>query len=159
MTTRSDFWRRLSRLARRPSLWRSGLVIGSEHNLWSLTVKLFKRFKEKFRHEPENRVAEVTCGADAVELRWPKGPNETVRWSDVQGIVIRTTDKGPFDEDVFFVLEAGKDTFVIPQEADGVTDLVERIQQLPGFNNEALIESMGCTERKLFLCWERRPVT
>jgi len=122
-------------------------------------MRLFQWFKDKFKHAPANRVTEVTFGDDAVELRWPRGPNETVRWSDVQRIVIRTTDRGPFDEDVFFVLEAAEDTFVIPQGADGVTELVERIQQLPGFNNEALIESMGCTDKKLFLCWERGPIT
>ena len=118
-------------------------------------MKLVEWFKDKFKHAPANRVSEVTCGDDDVELRWPRGPNETVRWADVQRIVIRNTDRGPFDEDVFFCLETGEDTFVIPQGADGVTELVERMQQLPSFNNEALIESMGCTDNRLFPCWER----
>lgn len=122
-------------------------------------MKLFEWFKEKFKHAPANRVAEVICGDEAVELRWPRSPNETVHWNDVQKIVIRNTDAGPFDEDVFFCLETEEDTFVIPQGADGVSELLERLQQFPGFNNEALVESMGCTDNKLFLCWEQRPAT
>ncbi len=87
-------------------------------------------------------------------MSWPRGPNESVLWSDIQRIVIRNTDSGPFDEDVF-CLETGKDTFVIPQGADGVSELLEQIQQFSGFNNEALIDSMGCTDNGLFVCWER----
>ena len=119
-------------------------------------MKLVEWFKDKFKHAPVNRVAEVTCRDDAVELRWPRGPNENVLLSDVQRIVIRNTDRGPFDEDVFFCLETGEDTFVIPQGAAGVSELLERLQQFPGFNNESLIESMGCTDNRLFVCWERR---
>ncbi|MGZ0173932.1 MAG: hypothetical protein ACKVHE_30860 [Planctomycetales bacterium] len=122
-------------------------------------MKLFEWFKERFKNAPANRVVEVLCGDDDVVLRWPRGPNETVLWSDVQRIVIRNTDSGPFDEDVFFCLETGEDTFVIPQGADGVPELLERMQQFPGFNNEALIDSMGCTDNKLFLCWERVSTT
>jgi len=122
-------------------------------------MKLFEWFKEKFKNAPANRVIEVFCGDDDFVLRWPRGSNETVLWSDVQRIVIRNTDSGPFDEDVFFCLETGEDTFVIPQGADGMPELLERMQQFPGFNNEALIDSMGCTDNKLFLCWERVPTT
>jgi hypothetical protein len=122
-------------------------------------MKLFEWFKERFKNAPANRVVEVLCGDDDVVLRWPRGPNETVLWSDVQRIVIRNTDSGPFDEDVFFCLETGEDTFVIPQGADGVPELLERMQQFPGFNNEALIDSMCCTDNKLFLCWERVSTT
>lgn len=57
------------------------------------------------------------------------------------------------------VWNTDKDTFVVPQGEDGVSELLERLQQLSGFNNEALIESMGCTDNKLFLCWERVPTT
>lgn len=122
-------------------------------------MKLVEWFKDKFKHAPANRVSEVTCGDDAFELSWPRGPNETVRWEDVQRIVIRNTDSGPFDEDVFFCLETEEGTSVIPQGADGVPELLERLQQFPGFNNEAVIDSMGCTDNKLFLCWERVPTT
>jgi hypothetical protein len=44
---------------------------------------------------------------------------------------------------------------VIPQAAPGASQLLERLQQLPGFNNQAVIDSMGCTDNKQFLCWER----
>jgi hypothetical protein len=30
-----------------------------------------------------------------------------------------------------------------------------RLQNLPGFNNEAVIESMTCVENKRFVCWQK----
>mgnify|MGYP001544696844 CR=1 FL=1 len=64
--------------------------------------------------------------------------------------------QGPFDDDVFFVIETADKNFVIPQAAPGASQLLERFQQLPGFDNEAVIDSMGCTDNKEFVCWERR---
>ena len=118
-------------------------------------MKLFQWFKEKFDLAPLNRVASVTCDGNVVNLRWISGSTESVSWSDVERVVIRTTDMGPFDEDVFFILETDNKKLVIPQEAEGTTPLLERLQELPGFDNEALIESMCCTDNKVFPCWDR----
>jgi hypothetical protein len=73
----------------------------------------------------------------------------------VQRVLIRTTDRGPFDDDVFFIVETSGKNYVIPQQALGAGQLLESFQQLPGFDNEAVIDSMGCTDNKDFLCWER----
>jgi hypothetical protein len=33
--------------------------------------------------------------------------------------------------------------------------LLQRLQALPGFDNKAVIEAMGCTQDAAFLCWRR----
>lgn len=104
---------------------------------------------------PINRVAAVHCHDDLLGLRWAGGASESVNFDDIQRVAVRTTNQGPFDEDVFFMLEANNNTFLIPQGAEGTTQLLERLQQLPGFDNEALINSMCCMDNKVFLCWER----
>ena len=42
----------------------------------------------------------------------------------------------------------------MPQSADGADALLARLQQLPGFNNEAVIEAMSSADRT-FVCWKR----
>jgi hypothetical protein len=44
----------------------------------------------------------------------------------------------------------------VPQGATGDRLLLERLQALPGFDNNAVIEAMSSTSRRRFLCWQRR---
>jgi hypothetical protein len=56
-----------------------------------------------------------------------------------------TTSDGPFADDVFlvFVYSDGS-TEMVPMRDD--TELLSRLQELPGFDDEAFIEAMGCAE-------------
>jgi len=36
-----------------------------------------------------------------------------------------------------------------------MNELLVRLQQLPGFNNEAVIKAMGSTTHNKFVCWKR----
>ncbi len=68
---------------------------------------------------------------------------------------IVTTAAGPFVPDVFWVFEAAGDArLVIPQEAPGFDAALARLQQLPRFDNEAVIRAMTCTEAGEFPCWQ-----
>ena len=118
-------------------------------------MRLFGWFKSRFDMTPINRVSAVTCDGSLLQFRWARGSTASVSWEDVRRVLIRTTDGGPFDDDVFFIVEASGNDYVIPQQATGAGQLLERLQQLPGFDNEAAIHSMGCTENKDFVCWER----
>ena len=113
-------------------------------------MNLLRWFRSKFEMAPINRVLAVDCHDDVFALRWAGGATESVNVDDIQRVAVRTTDQGPFDEDVFFMLEANNNTFLIPQGAEGTTQLLERLQQLPGFDNEALINSMCCMDNKVF---------
>jgi hypothetical protein len=81
-----------------------------------------------------------------------------VRWVDLERIAIRTTDDGPFAEDLFWVLLGSRGSgFVIPSALVSA-ELIMRLQQFPGFDNEAMIRAMQSIDNAVFECW-RRPST
>ncbi|WP_422928138.1 hypothetical protein [Singulisphaera sp. PoT] len=90
-----------------------------------------------------------------VSSRKPNGLVESVRWDELRLVEVRTTDEGPFVADVYLVLHAGKGGCVVSQEDEGFGPLFERLQQLPGFDNEAFISAMSCTDNAIFECWRR----
>lgn len=91
-----------------------------------------------------------------VRRRFPDGREESVSWSDLQSVEIRTTSEGPFAEDVFFFLvERDGRSCEVPQGEAMETDLVMRLQELPGFDSEAVIAAMGSTDDARFHCWRR----
>jgi hypothetical protein len=118
-------------------------------------MNFLRWIRSRFEMAPVNRVRAVNCEDEALEFRWALGSAAFAKWDDVQRVLIRTTDRGPFDDDVFLVMETSERRYVIPQTAVGAAQLLDRVQRLPGFDNEAVIESMGCTENSEFLCWER----
>jgi hypothetical protein len=85
------------------------------------------------------------------------GTVESVRHDDLREVVILTTDEGPFSEDVFFVLFGTDKTSgcCVAQGAEGCDKLLEHLQKLPGFDNEAVIKAMGSTSNGKFLCWKK----
>ena len=65
-----------------------------------------------------------------------------------------TTSRGPFEEDVFFVLTYDDGaTEAIPH--GGAKELLTRLQQLPGFDNETFIQAMGVSEEGISVLWRR----
>lgn len=93
-----------------------------------------------------------------VTCRFPSGTTQELPWEELKAVVIETNDRGPWEEDVYFILFSDiKDHFcAIPQCSKGTQELLARLQQLPGFDNEAIISSMGCTSNRGFLCWEKK---
>lgn len=85
---------------------------------------------------------------------------ESVTWSDLALVEIRTTSDGPFAEDVFWVLHGRSGAGVVVPSSTAPPELLQRLQTLPGFNNAVLIESMGSTTEATFECWRSsdRPV-
>lgn len=97
----------------------------------------------------------VTIDDRGVSCHWPDGSETGIAWGALRAVTIRTTDAGPREEDVFLVLEGAGAACCIPQGADGSDELLERLQRLPGFDNEAVIAAMGCTDNATFPCWRR----
>ena len=114
---------------------------------------LKSRFRSDFRRQRGLRVDET-----GVAYERSNGIVESVHWSDLQRVTIFTTDGGPFAEDAFFVLHASQGGCVVPQGAPDSEILLERLQQLPGFDNEAVVRAMSCTTENEFPCWERSQV-
>jgi hypothetical protein len=80
------------------------------------------------------------------------GSVEAVRWADLIEVRILITTDGPFAEDVFFVLDAGTHGCVVPQ-GHASNGFIARLQSLPGFDNERMIEAMSTVEDAEFVCW------
>jgi len=83
----------------------------------------------------------------------PDGSQESVMWNDLQKVEIITTDDGPFAPDVFWILHGTECGCVIPQGAVSGSELLEKLQSLPGFDSGVFLEAMGSTSNAVFVCW------
>jgi hypothetical protein len=101
---------------------------------------------------PESNFSVVFDDAQITCLR-PDGSHERVTWEDLQKIEIITTDDGPIAPDIFWLLHGTNSGCVIPQGAKGHIELLEKLQELPAFDNEAVIHAMGSTSNASFVCW------
>lgn len=106
------------------------------------------------RLEPESRFI-IRLSDSEVVCERPDGRVERVGWSDLQKVEVVTTGDGPFAPDVFWVLYGTSGGCAVPQGATGDKELLERLQALPGFDNQAFIEAMSSTSDRRFLCWQR----
>ena len=104
--------------------------------------------------QPESQYV-VRMSESEVSCTHPDGTTESVAWDALQRIEIVTTDTGPFLMDVFWVLDGGDRGCVVPQGATGDRELLGRLQELPGFRNDAVISAMACTNNQRFLVWEK----
>jgi hypothetical protein len=102
-----------------------------------------------------NHSAIVTFDSERIECRRSSGLVEGVSWDDLQTVGIRTTADGPFGVDLLWVLTGKAGGCIIPAEADGEREMLNRLQKLPGFDNLVFIEAMSCVEERSFVCWER----
>ena len=85
------------------------------------------------------------------------GRTETIRWEDLQEVRIVTTDEGPFCDDVYWVLTGESSALLLPSESVGMDRLLARLQELAGFDNQAVIDAMGSVDNAQFVCWLRKP--
>jgi hypothetical protein len=98
----------------------------------------------------------VRLSNEGVSCVRPSGLTEAVEWDDLKEVVIVTTDEGPFATDVMWLLLGEKSSCTVPLGATGEDELIERLQLLSGFDNEAMIEAMSSTSNGRFICWEKK---
>lgn len=85
----------------------------------------------------------------------PLARRVSVRVADIHEIGIETTDTGPFDEDVFWLINRDTDALRIPQESPVFKALMDQFGSLEGFDLQPLIQAMACAENRYFLCWKK----
>lgn len=104
-------------------------------------------------------LARLAIDGTGVTVRGEVG-EATIAWTDLEAVTIRTTDAGPFQDDLRWVLQSRDGRKVIVgSETEGIGALLEHLQRLPGFDNEAVIAAASSTENASFPCWARRTVT
>ncbi|MFN3166940.1 MAG: hypothetical protein ACE37H_07740 [Phycisphaeraceae bacterium] len=92
----------------------------------------------------------------AVTLRKPDSSLQSLALEDLVGVIIETNDLGPFAPDVYWVLLSEKDeNLFFPMGASGEERVIEKLQSLPGFDNDAMIRAMSSTQVQRFICWRR----
>ncbi|MFL6022203.1 MAG: hypothetical protein ACJ72O_02600 [Marmoricola sp.] len=111
-------------------------------------------FRRRARKAVEQPVSIVIDQAGARRL-FRGEVTHHVRWDDLEQVAIRTTDDGPFAEDLFWVLLGRWGSgFVVP--AGLVPDgFLARLQQLPGFDNEAVTDAMQSIDDAVFVAWRK----
>lgn len=97
----------------------------------------------------------VTFDDEGVTRTRRDGLVEHVGWDELLSVDIATTNEGPWVDDVFWLLSAGDHGCVVPSEAEGMAELLLRLHELPGFDDEAVIRAMGCTDNERFAVWSR----
>jgi hypothetical protein len=118
--------------------------------------RFFGRRGESARHLAASAAKErVTFDAQGVRRTMANGTEESVAWDELQEVFILTTDEGPFSEDVYWVLSGNGKGCAVPGGAEGMKELLARLQALQGFNNEAVVQAMGSTSNAKFVCWSR----
>lgn len=100
-------------------------------------------------------VVEVT--ESAVACTRPGRKVESVRWDDPRSVEIATTDEVPRFPDVFWVLSGTEGGCVVPQGATGEGRLFERLQELPGFDVQAVIAARGAASNGRWPCRRKAP--
>lgn len=103
---------------------------------------------------PEKNVL-VAFDEDKCTVLHPNGTLESVRWEDLLTVEVHTNDSGPWGTDVWWVLTGTSSQCRYPGGATGEQTLLTRLQTLEGFDNQALIDAMLCTDNAEFLCWSR----
>ncbi len=83
------------------------------------------------------------------------GSEISIAWSDLDAVLIETTNKDRGKDDLFWILECGGVRHRVPSETPGATRLMQAFQRLPGFDNEAIIDASTMLEQGLFECWRR----
>jgi hypothetical protein len=97
----------------------------------------------------------VSVDDTGVRRRLADGSEEAVTWSDLSSVMVRVIPDGPWNEDVFFMLVGadGKGT-AVPSGDPAADALIERLQSLPGFDNEKFIEAMTTDADQAYVVWE-----
>ena len=101
----------------------------------------------------------VFLSEDAISSEDQKGNSRKVAKDCLSSIAIETNDSGPWGADVWWLMfdKDGKLACAFPQGATGEEDAIKYLMGLNGFDHDAMISAMGCTDNKVFPVWKRQP--
>jgi hypothetical protein len=123
-------------------------------------VALLLAFVWRCFHAPEAGTVQdrLRIDADGVEYTYRDGIRRA-EWKEISEVRIQTTDEGPFLEDVFFDIHTSSESapqVIVPHDDAVRGHLLEELQhRLPGLDDRAVVEAMGCCQRRAFVIWRR----
>ena len=92
---------------------------------------------------------------DFISVEHPDLGKEELRWADIIAIDIITTDKGPFEPDVWLVMRSETLSCRIPQGAPNYDRVYDTVSAWPNFNFDNVIQAMMSTENATFELWRK----
>lgn len=99
------------------------------------------------QHELPHYMAAVS--GNEIHITRPDGSTDSIQLSDISRVFVATNDRGPWEYDVWFVLEGNKNTREFPLEAHGRDEVLKFLKQLPGFE----LRGMNSASNARFECW------
>ncbi|MES2819634.1 MAG: hypothetical protein V4812_11690 [Pseudomonadota bacterium] len=119
-------------------------------------LALLKRLFGKKAAAANSEAAFVLSIVDGeIISRRPEGSTERVALTDLRAVIIETNDSGPWGSDLWWILVGSQNNgCVFPGGATGEQVILAALQQLPGFDNERLMQAMTSIGNGRFLCWE-----
>lgn len=80
------------------------------------------------------------------------GTETSVKWADLQEVRIVSRPAPTLSQGVSFELRDATGALSVPRP-EATQDFIDRLQELPGFDTEVLIEAIGSTAVAEFVCW------
>jgi hypothetical protein len=118
--------------------------------------KLFRRHREDVPLRRITSLVRVSHDDKVITVDSGTGTIAVLGWSDLASVTILTTDAGPFQVDLFWILSDrdGRHSLTIPMDASGEHALLKAMQaRLSGFDNMAVVEAMSSTGYGVFQIW------
>ncbi|WP_175965667.1 hypothetical protein [Burkholderia sp. BCC0322] len=99
----------------------------------------------------------VTATDTRIEATDPKGATHGIALSDLGAVAIETTDQGPYESDVWWILFDTNKQFAcgFPQDAEGAKAAVDRLLDLPGIDHRKVIDAQTSVQNAMFPIWQR----
>jgi hypothetical protein len=101
-----------------------------------------------------------------VVVHRPDGQREELEWDVLERVVVRVSDRAPWTGTAWLILAGAADSgkgCVVPLNAANHAALLERLQALPGFNQQkldnALRDAAAGKSRSDAICWKSGPVS
>ncbi|MEO6305816.1 MAG: hypothetical protein ABIP51_21895 [Bacteroidia bacterium] len=97
----------------------------------------------------------VKVSDSSVEMIDPGKVTQSILISEIENVSVATNDRGPFEIDIWWILSGNGKAVLVPGGATGEKEMLNRLQELPGFNNGEVIKAMGCSDNAEFLLWKK----
>ena len=120
-------------------------------------IQLFRKSpaKQTKCYERPEHAYRVWDSGDAVHCVFEDSNERIARWETLKGIIITTTDEGPWCPDVFWhFIDVGGEV-VFPDGALGWQPIVDRVTKLKGFDFEEFTAAIRSTDNATFIVWKK----
>lgn len=131
------------------------LVVVSSIGWIAYTVRRARREAPFLFGDPSN-ARDFEAEPDALWVLDLRGRRHRLGWGEIAEVRIRTTDRGPFTDDVFWEVATtdGGTVHVVPGSAPGIDGLLAIAGTvLIGFDHMAVVRALGSTANAVFRIW------